>query len=101
MKRPLPLLITETAQNDLADIWAFIAEDNHDAATRLIHEIGERFDPLCQNPEMGPKRDELSPGLRVCIHRNYAIYYRIIPSGLVILRVLHGARDTTAQFDPK
>uniref|UniRef100_UPI0040553371 type II toxin-antitoxin system RelE/ParE family toxin n=1 Tax=Thalassospira sp. SN3W TaxID=3035476 RepID=UPI0040553371 len=96
--KPLPLLITATAQNDLAEIWAFIATDNPDAATRLLHEIRERFDPLCLHPELGPKRDYLSPGLRVHHHRNYAIYYRVIPSALAIMRVLHAARDATVQL---
>ncbi|WP_425444032.1 type II toxin-antitoxin system RelE/ParE family toxin [Thalassospira alkalitolerans] len=75
-----------------------MAEDNQDAATRLIYEIQDRFTPLCLNPEIGPARDALSPGLRVFFHRNYAIYYRVIPSGLVIMRVLHGARDAAVQF---
>jgi toxin ParE1/3/4 len=43
-----------------------------------------------------PARDALAPGLRVTFHRNYAIYYQPRPTEIVIIRVLHGARDVAA-----
>jgi toxin ParE1/3/4 len=41
----------------------------------------------------------MAPGLRVTFHRTYAIYYRPDPEEVVIVRVLHGARDVTAIAD--
>jgi toxin ParE1/3/4 len=34
--------------------------------------------------------------LRVTFHDAYAIYYRPLPHAVVIVRVLHGARDAAA-----
>jgi len=34
--------------------------------------------------------------LRVTFHGAYAIYYRPLPDAVVIVRVLHGARDVAA-----
>jgi toxin ParE1/3/4 len=34
--------------------------------------------------------------LRVTFHGAYAIYYRPMPDAVVIIRVLHGARDAAA-----
>jgi toxin ParE1/3/4 len=50
-------------------------------------------------PLIGSPREQFAPGLRVTFHSPYAIYY--LPSGpeLIIVRVLHGARDATAIAD--
>jgi toxin ParE1/3/4 len=47
-------------------------------------------------PLSGPARDQLAPGLRVTFHSPYAIYYTPVPDAVVIVRVLHGARDVSA-----
>jgi toxin ParE1/3/4 len=52
--------------------------------------------PLCHHPRAGAKRDTLAPGLRVTFHRKYAIYFLHRAEDLVIVPVLHGARDIAA-----
>ena len=47
-------------------------------------------------PEAHPRRDALGKGLRVAHQGNYAIYYILRNAELVIVRVLHGARDAAA-----
>jgi toxin ParE1/3/4 len=47
----------------------------------------------------GPPRDQLAPGLRVMFQGNYAIYYMPKLDEVMIVRVLHGARDTAAIAD--
>jgi len=37
-----------------------------------------------------------TPGLRVVFHSPYAIYYLPRPDAIVIVRVIHGARDIAA-----
>lgn len=49
-----------------------------------------------QFPLSGPARDQLAPGLRVTFHSPYAIYYRVQADAVVIVRVIHGARDIAA-----
>jgi toxin ParE1/3/4 len=47
-------------------------------------------------PLSGPAREWLAPGLRVTFHQAYAVYYTALPEAVVIVRVLHGARDVAA-----
>jgi len=47
-------------------------------------------------PEAHPTHDALAKGLRVAFHGNYALYYAVQYPELIIVRVLHGARDAAA-----
>jgi toxin ParE1/3/4 len=88
------LFRTADAIADLDGIWDYIARDNPAAADRLIDELTERFALLLQNPEVGERQSLLADGsYRRSTCRNYVVYYRPISEGIVIVRVLHGARD--------
>jgi toxin ParE1/3/4 len=41
-------------------------------------------------------REQLASGLRVTFHSPYAIYYCVHVDAVVIVRVVHGARDIAA-----
>lgn len=45
---------------------------------------------------MGARREYLGAELRVIFHSPYAIYYLPVETAVVIVRVLHGARDVVA-----
>jgi toxin ParE1/3/4 len=61
-----------------------------------VRQIEARFEPLRTHPELGPRREHLGTGLRVHFHRGYAIYYQPTKMALIIVRVVHGARDAAA-----
>lgn len=65
-------------------------------ATDFIHAVEAAFQPLRRFPQAAAVRDHLAPGLRVTFHRAYAIYFRVAGDAVVIVRVLHGARDAAA-----
>ena len=50
-------------------------------------------------PLIGAKRDYLSTGMRVIFHGAYAIYYLPDKEDVIVLRVLHGARDVVSIAD--
>ena len=52
------------AQTDLAEIWAFIAEDSRAQADRFVGELAQKFNRLTKFPEMGKRREQLAAGLR-------------------------------------
>ncbi len=54
------------------------------------------FYGLLTFPLGNPAREQLSAGLRVTFNSNYAIYYLCKDSEVVIVRVLHGARDVAS-----
>ena len=95
----MTLRITDTAEDDLADIWATIAADSPERASAFVTSIIERFEPLRHHPELGPARKHLAPGLRAHFHGNYTLYYRFTETELIILHVVHGARDQAALFE--
>jgi antitoxin ParD1/3/4 len=65
-------------------------------AARLIDKIEQDCDPLLHFPFAGSARENFAPGLRVSFSGNYAIYYLNNEREIVIVRVLHGARDAAA-----
>jgi plasmid stabilization system protein ParE len=50
------------------------------------------------HPEIGPTRDQLAPGLRAHFHKSYVIYYTFTETELIIVHVVHSARDAKAIF---
>jgi len=50
---------------------------------------------------MGRARDELVPGVRCFPVGRYVVFYVPLDDGIDIVRVLHGARDIDAVFNPK
>ena len=92
------LLITPLAEADLAEIWAYIAEDSPKAATEFVEQVEAKLEPLLEFPGIGSARDKLAPGLRALPYRNYVIYYTFTDDEVTIVRVVHGARDVRALF---
>jgi toxin ParE1/3/4 len=98
--RKYTLWSTETAELDLAEIWSYIASEASEAtATRFLSSITIRFDDLLTLPSLGVPRPQLARGLRVFFQGNYAVYYVLRADEIVIVRVLHGSRDTAAIAD--
>jgi toxin ParE1/3/4 len=91
--------VSEVAQMDLDDIWFYIAQENFEAADRLIGAIVSRFPKLANIPAMGRQRPELAANLRSISVGNYVIFYRLLESGIEIARVLHGARNFPPLFE--
>jgi toxin ParE1/3/4 len=90
--------ISHQAEDDLVEIWLYIAHRNRRAADRLLASITAKYRLLADFPEMGSKYDELAPGLRGFVVGKYVIFYRPLPDGIEVARVLHGARDLPRTF---
>jgi toxin ParE1/3/4 len=83
---------TVQAEEDLIDIWLYIAPDNPGAADRLLDEIEEKFSLLADQPQLGPARPDIAEECRYFPVGNYLILYRIIPDGIEVVRVVQGSR---------
>ena len=90
--------LDEQAEQDLDEIWLTIAEDNPDAADRMIDRLTDSFVLLTGQPLMGRERPELAPNLRSFAVSSYVIFYRPTTDGVGIARVLHGSRDINTFF---
>ncbi len=89
---------TAQAEEDLIDIWIYIAQDNPLAADRVLDTIEERFYALADNPLIGRLRPDIAPELHHSSVGKYLILYRTVPGGIQIVRVIHGARDLPHLF---
>ena len=81
------------AEQDLVDIWLYIAQDNPRAADKLLDRIEAQCELLAIHPELGPARDDIAKGLRYHPLAGYLILYRVSSQGVDIVRVAHSARN--------
>lgn len=101
------IILDPCVEEELWAIWCFIAQDNPEAATRVIEAAYETFQTLAANPGLGRLRRFRSPRLRdvhswrVSGFENYLIFYRGMAKGIQVLHVYHGARDIEALFGEK
>ncbi len=90
---------TQSAEADLLELWLTIAEDNLVAADESLNSIQSTVSLLAAQPEMGRVRPELADGLRSFPTRTpYIIFYVPDENGLLIVRVLHHARDIDVEY---
>jgi toxin ParE1/3/4 len=87
--------LSELADHDLQGVWLHVAAESPRAADRLLDQIGHTLVTLSELPHMWRSRDELAPGLRSFPVGMYVVFYRPVPHGIEVARVLHGRRDIT------
>lgn len=97
--------ISELAEEDLAHIYARIADDNPDAAQRFKFEAEKAIALLAEHPELGPRPgwETRHPKLRFWVishFHNYLIYYETLGDNVSIERVLDGRRDVSRIIEP-
>ena len=90
--------VSANARQDIRDIVLYIAVDNKVAANRMSEAIFDTFSLLTTQPLMGKLSENLDISsvryIPVKNYPSYLIFYQVeVTRKLVILRVLHGARD--------
>ena len=90
--------LSSVAEEDVCDIWLYIADDNVAAADRLLDRFTRTFELLAKNPQIGQAQDHLRPGLRRFVVGNYLVFFQPCDDGLLIVRVLHAARQIEKEF---
>lgn len=84
---------TSEAHRWLVDIFEYIAEENPEAAIRVVSGIYEKAQILRQFPEIGYKYEhESKRNIRILLYGHYRIAYEIADSkGIFVLGVFHGS----------
>lgn len=94
--------LTPAAEDDLFEIWSFIANDNPTAADKLESDFFNAFKKLADKPDLGHFRRDLTdkPVRFFPVRGTYLVVYDPDPASqpLVIIRLLHGARDVISEF---
>jgi toxin ParE1/3/4 len=86
------------AEEDLLAIAEYIAADNPTAAVNWLDRIEEALALLASQPYLGEAVNHIRPGLRRMSHGNYLLFYEPTDDGIVLVRVLHGARGIEGLF---
>ena len=87
------VLRTDIAEEDLLDIWLFIAEDNIRAADNWLDTLVDKCHKLAVHPFSGKERKELGSQIRSFPVHDYVLFYQPIEDGILLIRALHGSRD--------
>lgn len=106
--KDLNLTYTSQANDDIRSILEFIAEDDPEAALRVIDAIEHSAKALASDPGIGfrptflnhPKTEGILCKV-VTRFRRYLIFYKIFGNDLKILRVRHSSMENRAVFEPE
>jgi toxin ParE1/3/4 len=94
----MPVVFTVRGERDLEEIGDYIAADNPSRAVSFIREIREHCAKIAASPLAYAARPELGEGIRACVHGRYLILFQPEARDVLIVRVLHGARDYPSLF---
>ncbi len=89
---------SEQAQQDLEKILEYLDHQSTQAADRFVTKFEQTCNLHALHPQIGESATAYAPNLRYFVIWNYAIFYRPIPEGIEIIRMIHGARDIPKLF---
>lgn len=98
----MKVVVAAAARADILGIGRYIARDNPERARSFVDELLEKARRIGERPEAWPLVPRYSDrGVRRRVHGAYLIFYRIEAERVVVLHVLHGARDYEALLFPE
>lgn len=86
------LQLSPRAALDLEEIGDFIAQDNPERALTFIDELYDRCVKVSELPLAYRQRDDIAECIRLCVHGNYLILFRIEDDCVRVERIVHSAR---------
>lgn len=63
----------------------------------FVADLNAKIEWIAKTGFTGVPRDWIRPGLRALPYRERCIYFRIDDDAVIILRVIHGRQDVSAQ----
>ena len=85
--------LTESARNDLKEIWLYLAEFSYNSADKTLKDLVKKFELLAENPKLGRTHDKFIINLRSFPYKKYVIFYFPIENGVEIYRIFYSARN--------
>ncbi|ODT98530.1 MAG: hypothetical protein ABS79_05725 [Planctomycetes bacterium SCN 63-9] len=87
------------AQQDLEAILDYLDAQNPETVDRFALKFDQMCNLYAAHPHIGASAEAYATNLRHFTVWNYAIFYRPIPEGIEIIRIIHGARDLPNLFE--
>jgi toxin ParE1/3/4 len=99
------VVLSDLARDDLTALSEYLRQRSPPSALRFLDAAKETFALLASMPGLG-EPFALEPPLLQGIRRSavssrfpsHIIYYRPLDEGIIVLRVVHGSRDTDSLF---
>lgn len=89
--------VSPEAEADLDEMEAWLTENwGPKAAANIVEAVLERIVALADMPYAGALRPEFGAAVRFVISGRYLIYYEATDTELLVLRILHAARNRDA-----
>lgn len=86
--------LSPAAQADIEDIWDYTATAwSVEQAESYLLGLRDALARLALHPEIARERTEIRPPVRLYRHRSHLVIYRIGPSALEVIRIVHNRRD--------
>ena len=82
--------ISPEAERDLESIWLYTLDEwGLEQANRFSDEMFDAMNKLAKWPKSGVACEHIREGYRRSSYGRHAVYYRIEPYGIVVVRNLH------------
>jgi toxin ParE1/3/4 len=96
---PAPYALTAQAVADLDEIWRYGAQTwSPDQADRYIDDLVRCFELIAAIPTIARERQEFTPPVRIHVHGQHLIIYRVT-LGVEVIRILGGRQDWRRLLD--
>lgn len=95
----MKVLISARARTDVEAVADFIAINNPARAETFAAELVRACIAIGDRPRAYPEKENLHPELRIRYYKKYAIVYQFTERQVLIVRVVHAARDLSALLD--
>lgn len=98
------VVILREASRDIDEQFEYLADRGSELARRFLSAVHTSLDRLAERPDLGVLRGFSHESLRdvrawmVRGFPQHIIYYRLLPDGIEVLRLLHGSRDISPLF---
>lgn len=87
------------AEDDLENIWLYSFETQGESqADKYYDELIKGMDLLANNPDLGVSCDEIREGYRRFKINRHVVYYKVTPSILTVIRILHERMEPAEHF---
>ena len=95
-------VVSREAERDIDEMEAWLLENwGPLAAADIIEAVLDKIAALPDMPHAGAPRPEFGESVRFVTAGRYVIYYEASANDLVVLRILHAARDRDAIMSKK
>ena len=83
------LSVTPKAESDLIGIWVYTCEEwGVDQADKYLDQLEAGMQQLINHPSLGANYAHVLPGYRRLQVEHHAVFYRVLESEMLIVRVL-------------